>query len=316
MKILFTGGSSFTGFWFVKELIEAGHEIFVTFTNNSFENYSGLKRGRISQILNSCKPIWGCKFGDDQFLEIIKENKFDIFCNHAAFTNDYKSESFNLIEALKLNTYNIKDVFLTLKNNDCNTIIFTGSIFELDEGVGEKPLKAFSLYGLSKSFTYQIFKYYSDYYNMKLGKFVIPNPFGPYEEQRFTTYLVKQWIEKKIPEVRTPKYIRDNIHVTLLAKVYCYFLDKVIRNDNRIFKINPSGYIESQGDFAKRFANEIGKRLNIDTPLKFIDQREYIEPVMRVNYDKSEILISNWSEEKAWDELAEYYIQIIYRKLI
>ena len=27
MKILFTGASSFTGYWFVKELAERGHEV-------------------------------------------------------------------------------------------------------------------------------------------------------------------------------------------------------------------------------------------------------------------------------------------------
>ena len=27
MKILFTGASSFTGYWFVKTLAEAGHEV-------------------------------------------------------------------------------------------------------------------------------------------------------------------------------------------------------------------------------------------------------------------------------------------------
>ncbi len=31
MKILFTGASSFTGFWFAKELAAAGHEVFAVF---------------------------------------------------------------------------------------------------------------------------------------------------------------------------------------------------------------------------------------------------------------------------------------------
>jgi len=31
MKILFTGGSSFTGYWFIKELVAAGHEVVAAF---------------------------------------------------------------------------------------------------------------------------------------------------------------------------------------------------------------------------------------------------------------------------------------------
>jgi UDP-glucose 4-epimerase len=31
MKILFTGGSSFTGYWFVKELALAGHDVVALF---------------------------------------------------------------------------------------------------------------------------------------------------------------------------------------------------------------------------------------------------------------------------------------------
>ena len=31
MRIVFTGGSSFTGYWFIKELAAAGHEVIATF---------------------------------------------------------------------------------------------------------------------------------------------------------------------------------------------------------------------------------------------------------------------------------------------
>jgi hypothetical protein len=47
---------------------------------------------------------------------------------------------------------------------------------------------------------------------------VIANPFGPLEEPRFCAYLVKTWAAGQVPEVRTPLYVRDNIHVSLLAK--------------------------------------------------------------------------------------------------
>ena len=64
----------------------------------------------------------------------------------------------------------------------------TGSVFEQDEGVGNAPMAAFSPYGLSKGLTAQAFRYGCGTLDVPLGKFVIPNPFGPFEEPRFCHY--------------------------------------------------------------------------------------------------------------------------------
>lgn len=310
MKILFTGASSFTGYWFIKELTEAGHEIKAIFTHDSLESYQGIRHDRVFEVLKYCEPIWNCRFGDEKFFKVITENNFDVFCHHAAFMNDYKSQDFNFIEALKANTININNILNSLKEKGCNSIILTGSVFEYDEGIGEKPLKAFSPYGLSKGLTHNVFQYFTDYHKIKYGKFVIPNPFGPYEDPRFTTFLINQWKEKKIPVIRTPKYVRDNIHVSLLAKTYLYFVEKVFNSNEAMLRINPSGYVETQGDFAKRFSFEIGKRLNINTELKMANQKEFMEPIIRINYDPVSTLFKEWDEKKAWDELAEYYKRV------
>jgi UDP-glucose 4-epimerase len=36
-------------------------------------------------------------------------------------------------------------------------------------------------------------------------KFVIPNPFGPYEEPRFTAYLMKTWVAGETARAQTPR---------------------------------------------------------------------------------------------------------------
>ena len=51
MKILFTGASSFTGYWFVKALAEAGHEVTVIFTKDCPESYEGIRRARVKRLL-------------------------------------------------------------------------------------------------------------------------------------------------------------------------------------------------------------------------------------------------------------------------
>jgi nucleoside-diphosphate-sugar epimerase len=80
-----------------------------------------------------------------------------------------------------------------LQAKGCNRVIVTGSVFEPNEG-GEGDTRAVSPYGLSKGLTFHVFKYFAETLGMQLGKFVIPNPFGPYEEPRFTAYLIRSWL--------------------------------------------------------------------------------------------------------------------------
>ena len=79
-----------------------------------------------------------------------------------------------------------------------------------------------------------------------LGKFVIPNPFGPYEEPRFTSFLIRMWSEGKTPVVGTPAYLRDNIHVSLLARAYADFVGRLSGN-REVHRHGPCGYVERQG---------------------------------------------------------------------
>src|SRR2546430_934454 len=88
----------------------------------------------------------------------------------------------------------------------------------------------------------------------------MPNPFGPWEDRGFTVYLMTEWKNGKTAEVRTPDYVRDNIHPDLLGGVYSKFAEQVIATPRGLIKANPSGYVESQGNFAKRVAREVAAR--------------------------------------------------------
>ena len=308
MKILFTGASSFTGYWFVNELVNAGHQVFATYTKQQASDYTGIRRERVAELYNKCEQVFSCRFGSPDFLELIRsQNNWDIICHHAADVTNYKSPDFEIINALKENTSNLSAVLETLVKRNCKAVILTGSVFENNEGKGDNELRAFSPYGLSKGLTCEIFKYYSQKFNLKLGKFVIPNPFGPFEEPRFTTYLMRNWLEKQTAFVNTPDYIRDNIHVSLLSRVYILFLEKILGTSESMSKINPSGYVESQGEFAKRFAMEMRTRLNLHCDLELKKQKDFSEPLARVNFDKAKDIVQDWDEKLAWDELAQYY---------
>lgn len=303
MKVLFTGSSSFTGFWFIKSLVKYGYEVDAIYTKKSVDNYNGIRKTRVSSLKEIANPIWNCVFGDSKFISLLEQNNYDLICHHAAHVENYKSNEFDIPAALKANTFNLLQVLDLLKQNKSKLII-TGSVFEAEEGIGSDEI--FSPYGLSKSMTSQIIKYHCTRKNIPLGKFIIPNPFGPFEDARFTTFLIYQWKDDKTPSVKTPLYIRDNIHISLLSEYYIKFCEKVKNMNCSHIKFNPSGYIESQGDFTRRFAENIRKHLNLSCKYELADQKEFNEPKIKLNNSDAFNHI-NWSEETAWKELADYY---------
>jgi UDP-glucose 4-epimerase len=308
MKILMTGSSSFTGYWFARTLLEKGHQLTLTFTKER-SAYSGLRSERVEllQRFPGVNCQWNCSFGTDQFLALF-DQKFDIICHHGAFVEDYKSLSFDVGHAVSVNANRCSDFILKAKQTGVKRIILTGSVFEANEGQGSDPRVAFSPYGLSKTFTWETFRYWAWKHDFSLVKFVIPNPFGPYEEPRFCNYLVQNWAKGIIPSVKTPDYIRDNIHVDLLAGCYAVAVEK---EEKGIRSVNPSGYTGSQKVFTEKFAREIGKRLGIAHEVKFDVQENFDEPLSRINTSPAVDMCSNWKEDKAWDQLADYYKQML-----
>jgi UDP-glucose 4-epimerase len=159
---------------------------------------------------------------------------------------------------------------------------------------------------LSKAFTAEAFRYLCGRHGVTFGRFVIPNPFGPHEGDRFTTGLVRSWRRGETPQVRTPSYVRDNIHVSLLARAYADFAERLPEGGWE-GSLGPSGYRGSQGNFARRFAREIGGRLGIDAPLDLLEQTDWSEPAVRLNVDELDAVGLGWDESAAWDELAAWY---------
>jgi nucleoside-diphosphate-sugar epimerase len=310
MKILFTGGSSFTGYWFAKQLVSAGHEVFVVFRQQSQDYPDDLRRQRVESLADICRPTFGVTFGDDRFLRLIEASNWDLLCHHAAEVANYKSPDFNVAAAVENNTYRLPLVLDALQDSGCTKVVLTGSVFENDEGAGSGTLEAFSPYGLSKALTWQMFRYYAQSRQISLGKFVIPNPFGPFEGPRFTftQYLLKNWFDGATPSVNTPAYVRDNIHVSLLAKIYLQFAATLAEGVSRI---NPSGYIESQGSFTHRLASEMRERLGLKCEFVSAAQSDFSEPQIRINTDVADTKALNWSEKIAWDEFADYYKQLM-----
>jgi nucleoside-diphosphate-sugar epimerase len=183
-------------------------------------------------------------------------------------------------------------------------------VFEPGEGVGDEPLRAFSPYGESKTLTAERFAERCRQGQVALGKFVLPNPFGPFEEERFTTGLVRAWQRGEAAVCATPDYVRDNIHVSLLERAYVRFVESVPDAGGWYGHLGPSGYREPQGVFATRFASQIGPRLGLAAELELREQTVFSEPRTRINRDPLDPAELGWDEAAAWDELAAYYADL------
>ena len=308
MKILFTGASSFTGAWFARELAARGHKVLAVMRRQTKDYPDELRRTRVAAVARVCPLVYGTSFGDDRFLELIKSAQWDLFCHHGADATNYKDANFDIAAAVQNNTRRVGLVLDLLKSSGCSKIVLTGSVFENDEGAGSRTLEAFSPYGLSKAFTWQVFRYFAQSRQMSIGKFVIPNPFGPFEEPRFTHYLMKNWFANAVPTVNTPDYIRDNIHVSLLAKIYVDFVENLSDGTTRI---NPSGYVESQGSFTHRLAAEMRPRLGLKCDFTLKEQTDFSEPQVRTNTDVVDVAKLGWSEQAAWQDMADYYAKLM-----
>lgn len=306
MKILFTGASSFTGYWFVKTLAVAGHEVVCPLTRSEAD-YTGTRRQRLDALQTICRLVPNAPFGSDRFLALAGAEPFDQLCHHGADTTNYKSQQFDAQAALRSNTRNLAATLRALCGRGMKSVTLTGTYFEANEGRGDAPLRSFSPYGRSKTLTFDVFQAECRNTGATLGKFVIPNPFGPFEEPRFTALLMRHWRDGKGFEVQTPDYVRDNIHVNLLATAYVDFCRQVAGAKTSLLKTNPSGYAESQGQFAQRAARETRARTGWPCELKFARQTDFSEPLNRTNTEPAATRFPEWNEADAWDAFVAYY---------
>lgn len=306
MKVLLTGASSFTGYWFARALQAKGVHVVAPLRSAAGSYAEGPRAERVRRLRAVAEIVEAAPFGSNRFLEAANAGGYDLLCHHAARVGDYRSPEFDIPGALAENTANLRTVLKLMERRGLRGVVLTGSMFEQNEGAGERPLVAFSAYGLSKGFTAAVVGHRCREFGLAYGKFVIPTPFGPLEEPRFCAYLIRSWKKGEIARVHTPSYVRDNIHVSLLADAYAKFVGEMGVGKARD-KLSPSGYVETQGAFAERFAAAMRPRLGVKCGLELGIQTDFTEPLMRVNVDSAARYIGDWDEAAAWDQAADGY---------
>ena len=307
MKILLTGASSFTGTHYAATLAGKGHEVTATFTRGE-DGYAdgGVRQARVEKVRGVAEPLWNASFGDERFTEALASGGFDALCHHAADVTNYKSPDFDAAGAIANNTRNGHAVLAQVAR-DGGVLMLTGSVFAGGRGAGSDGLPHFSPYGLSKGLSNELLAYLAGAAGVSCGEVVIPNPFGPLEEPRFTAYLMKKWLAGEAAGCNTPLYVRDNIHVGLLAAAYADAVETLVAERPVFRRLEPSGYIESQGAFAMRYAREMRGRLGKPCVLTLAHQTEFTEPRIRVNTKPLDEAALGFDEAAAWDAAAADY---------
>jgi nucleoside-diphosphate-sugar epimerase len=278
-----------------------------TFTRDTAAAYGKDIRGeRVERVVSCSRPVFGCRFGEAKFVDLIAREKFDVVCHHASEVTNYKFPDFDVQAAVTNNTREVAAVVRELAAKGRAALIWTGSVFEPGEGAGSDGLPSFSPYGLSKAVSGQTLEQHCAAQGVHFAKFVIPNPFGAWEDPRFTFYLMRTWSLGDVASVRTPAYVRDNIHASLLAAAYVAFADSLPRTPGTS-RFNPSGYVESQGAFAERVAKEMRGRTGWRCELNLATQTEFEEPRVRTNTQPANGAALGWNEAAAWNEMAAWY---------
>ncbi len=302
MKIVLTGASSFTGAWFAATLARDGHAVTATLQGRA-DDYAPLAALRIAMMRDAGVALAeGVSHGNDAFFALIGEG-CDVLGYHGADVRDYRSPDFDVQRAVAANTAAIGETLDRAKRAGTGRIVYTGTVAEPGEGGGEAAERAMSPYGLSKYLSWEVLHAEARAAGVALGKFVIPNPFGRFEQERYCSYLMACWARGETAQVRTPGYIRDNIPVDRLARAYAGFA-RLAPGDPGADACRPSGYAGSQADFTARFAREIGSRLALATPYALLAQSDFSEPLTRINRDAA---APGWDEGRFWDDLAAYY---------
>ena len=302
MRILITGPTSFSGAFIIEALAKAGHEVVTTFTK-SVSEYTGVRELRAQKAAANATIHEGVCFGDAHFLSLLQSESFDVFCHHGAWTHDYNSMDYDFESAFATNTQSMNLVCQALAKNGCQKIIVSGSIFEEGE-------ELFSPHGLVKKMTAQTTAFYGMHFGMHVSKFVIPNPFGPLDNPKLIDYLGREWHADRMPCIRTPLYVRDNIPVTLMALGFVHWVEECPTTVGTS-SYAPAGYISTMGQFVERVAMELRSRLGLACAVEMGTQTDFSQPMVLVNDTPIQHQFPEWNESDFWTELADHqaYLQ-------
>ena len=310
MRVLMTGASSFTGAWIARRLAEAGMAVTAPRRSGAAQD-DALTFERLASLPRTVTVVEEAPLGSDRFLATFQEHgPFDVLCLHGATVGDHRAPGFDVLAALRRDTCRLDLVLDRFAATGGSSVVVTGSFFEADEGRGEAPHGAIGGYGLAKTLTWHAIRHAVEARGLKLGKFVIPHPYGPMEKPGLTSMLARSWLRGETPVITQPALVRDHIHVDLLARAYLALVQRLDAAPARAcLHAGPSGRVESVAAFVERFAAALGSRLGVPTPWR--SEPAPMDPaVPRLRYNPDPVASQHpgFDEAASCDELAAWYL--------
>jgi nucleoside-diphosphate-sugar epimerase len=301
LRVLLTGASSFSGLWIAEALAAGGHSVVAVARGGGYAD--PLRAARMERVGRVAEVVLDAPFGSDAFLAVLDHRgPFDVLALHGAEVGDYKSPSYDLEAAVAANTFNTPAVLAAAKGVGASRVVLTGSVFEPGEGKGTEPLVSFSPYGTSKARTEEVLRPQVEAAGLDYAKFVIPNPFGPWEEKRFQRLVMTRWSKGEAVHIDQALYVRDNIPVDLLARAYAATAAGAFGA-----YCAPSCYAEPVGTFFQRMAREVRIRTGWACALTLAETQAFVEPWIRTNRTELDTAALGWSEPAFWDAYVDHY---------
>lgn len=307
MRVLVTGASSFSGLWLVRALVTAGAAVTAVARGHP-RHYEPLRRLRIERVARLATTRFGAAFGSAAFLELIElAEPFDVLCLHHAEVGDFRRPDYDALAAARANTAGIEPVLERLRRRGLMRVVLTGSIFEADEGDGDRPLEAIGAYGLAKTLTAHVVRQATAAAGVELLKVTLPSPFGAFQAGGLADHLLRAWQAGEVPSLRQPERVRDFVPIDLLA---AHHADLALGRIRPVAagRANPSGHVLSCAAFAERLSAEMRPRLGTACRFAVTGQAAADgEPASRFNTEPLPALFDRAAQARSWDRLALHY---------
>ncbi len=304
MRVLLTGASSFTGLWIAKALAAAGAEVTAVCRGRP-DGYDAARRARIEAVGRRAAVVFDRPFGSDGFRRLVEDAlPFDVLCLHHAEVGDFRSPAFQPLEAARSTTEGLAPVLESMARRGLARIVYTGTVFEADEGDGDRPLAAIGGYGLAKTLTAAIVRHAAAEAGVPALKVTIPSPFGPGQTAGVMGYLARCWCRGQVAVIDHPDRVRDFVPVDLLAAHYAALaLGRVAAPPGG--RSNPSGHVETIERFAERVARELRPRLGLACRIEATQPpKASPEPRRRFNTEPLATLFDAEARARHFDQVA------------